>query len=76
MIHAILSKQKDVYDKVGFCCLDANTSNGSASSNRCWWKYKYVYGQCKVQDKIDASMQCPDSFEIDECGYTYDENDP
>ncbi|MCB9311020.1 MAG: HYR domain-containing protein [Lewinellaceae bacterium] len=65
------------YDKVGFCCLDANTSpmvqllvtDAGGNTNMCMVSVK-------VQDKVTASMECPDSFEIDECGYTYDANDP
>ena len=63
-------------DKVGFCCADANTSpmvqllvtDAGGNTNMCMVSVK-------VQDKVTASMQCPDDFTINDCSYSFDEND-
>ncbi|MEZ4910429.1 MAG: HYR domain-containing protein [Saprospiraceae bacterium] len=68
---------EDWLDKVGFCCADANTSpmvqllvtDAGGNTNMCMVSVK-------VQDKITASMTCPDNIVINDCSYTFDENDP
>lgn len=61
------------HDKVGFCCLDANTSpmvmllvtDKGGNTNACM-------ASVSVQDKIQPSMTCPGDITIDDCLFTFD----
>jgi hypothetical protein len=61
------------YDKVGFCCLDANTTRMiqllvtdlGGNTNICMVSVN-------VQDKVVPSMTCPGDLTIDDCLFTFD----
>lgn len=67
----------DWFDKVGFCCLDANTSrmvqllvtDKGGNTNICMVNVE-------VQDKVTPSITCPGDLTISDCNFTFDPNNP
>ncbi|MBK8516452.1 MAG: HYR domain-containing protein [Saprospiraceae bacterium] len=65
------------YDKVGFCCLDANTTrmvqlqvtDASGNTNICMVSVQ-------VQDKVNPSVTCPPDISMQDCLFTFDKSNP
>ncbi len=65
------------YDKVGFCCLDANTSrmvqllvtDKGGNTNICMVNVE-------IQDKVTPTVSCPADITINDCNFTFDANNP
>ncbi len=61
------------YDKVGFCCLDANrtrmiqllVTDLGGNTNICMVSVN-------IQDKVTPSMTCPGDLTIEDCNFTFD----
>lgn len=61
------------YDKVGFCCLDANTTrmvqllvtDKGGNTNICMVSVN-------VQEKVDPTLTCPANVTIEDCLFTFD----
>ncbi len=61
------------FDKVGFCCVDANTSrmvqllvtDAGGNTNICMISVN-------VQDKVDPTIECPANLTIEDCLFTFD----
>lgn len=61
------------YDKVGFCCLDANNTRMiqllvtdlGGNTNICMVSVN-------IQDKVTPSMTCPGDMAIEDCSFTFD----
>jgi hypothetical protein len=61
------------FDKVGFCCLDANrtrmiqllVTDKGGNTNICMVSVN-------IQDKVTPSMTCPNDMTIEDCNFTFD----